>query len=285
MSPMRIIILVLALVAAGGAALLVSRMSQPQVVTETVTRDNTIVETEQVSEIKVLTAKRDFVIGEQIRADDLQWSVWPEKGVVEGQFTEAGVPGAIEEVAGAVVKMPIYKLEPILPQRIVKRGEAGLLPVLMAKDMRAVSVGITPESASGGFILPNDRVDLILTYDQVPTPTNGLRASRTVSQTILQNVRVLAIDQSYAVAAQEGAPEESTRIGQTATLEVTPAEAELVALSQSKGELSLSLRPLDETAVASPRKPRLEINGGDDGGGAVMVIRNSETTLMSMGGN
>lgn len=285
MSPMRIIILVLALVAAGGAALLVSRMSQPQVVTETVTRDNTIVETEQVSEIKVLTAKRDFAIGEQIQADDLQWSVWPEKGVVEGQFTEAGTPGAIEEVAGAVVKMPIYKLEPILPQRIVKRGEAGLLPVLMAKDMRAVSVGITPESASGGFILPNDRVDLILTYDQVPTPTNGLRASRTVSQTILQNVRVLAIDQSYSVVAQEGAPEESTRIGQTATLEVTPAEAELVALSQSKGELSLSLRPLDETAVTSPRKPRLEINGGDDGGGAVVIIRNSEATLTAMGGN
>ena len=173
MSPMRIIILLLALVAAGGAALLVTRMSQPQVVTETVTRDNTIVEKEQVSEIKVLTAKRDFNIGERIKAEDLEWSVWPEKGVVEGQFLETKAPGAIEEVAGAVVKMPIYKLEPVMPQRIVKRGEAGLLPVLMAADMRAVSVGITPESASGGFILPNDRVDLILTFEERPTPTNG----------------------------------------------------------------------------------------------------------------
>ena len=283
MSPMRIIILLLALVAAGGAALLVTRMSQPQVVTETVTRDNTIVEKEQVSEIKVLTAKRDFNIGERIKAEDLEWSVWPEKGVVEGQFLETKAPGAIEEVAGAVVKMPIYKLEPVMPQRIVKRGEAGLLPVLMAADMRAVSVGITPESASGGFILPNDRVDLILTFEERPTPTNGLRAERTVSYTILQNVRVLAIDQAYAPAA--GETEESTRIGQTATLEVTPKEAELVALSQTKGDLTLSLRPLDEMAVTAPRDPRLGLNGGDEEGGAVTIIRNSEATLTAMGGN
>ena len=281
MSPIRIIILLLALVAAGGAALLVSRMSQPQVVTETLTRDNTIVQTEQVSEIKVLTAKRDFAIGEQIKAEDLQWAVWPEKGVVEGQFTETGAPNAIEEIAGAVVKMPIYKAEPLMPQRIVKRGEAGLLPVLMGADMRAVSVGISPESASGGFILPNDRVDLILTYEQKPTATNGLTDERTVSKIILQNVRVLAIDQAYA----PGAPEESTRIGRTATLEVTPAEAELVALSQSKGQLSLALRPLSEEAVSAPRTPRLELNGGDEAGSAVMIIRNSRPTLTAMGSN
>ena len=281
MSPIRIIILLLALVAAGGAALLVSRMSQPQVVTETVTRDNTIVETKQVSEIKVLTAKRDLTIGEHIKADDLQWSVWPELGVAEGQYTDTAAPGAIEELTGAVVKMPIYKLEPVMPQRIVKPGEAGLLPVLMGEDMRAVSVGISPESASGGFILPNDRVDLILTYEQTPSPTNGLAVARTVSMTILQNVRVLAIDQTYAL----GEPDESTRIGQTATLEVLPSEAELVALSQSKGELSLALRPLNDLAVSSPRKPRLELNGGDEGGGAVMIIRNSQPTLTAMGSN
>ncbi|MFN3609650.1 MAG: Flp pilus assembly protein CpaB [Hyphomonas sp.] len=281
MSPIRIIILLLALVAAGGAALLVSRMSQPQVVTETVTRDNNIIERQQVSEIKVLTAKRDLTIGEQIKAEDLQWSVWPELGVVEGQYTETAAPGAVEELTGAVVKMPIYKLEPVMPQRVVKRGEAGLLPVLMGEDMRAVSIEISPETASGGFILPNDRVDLILTYEQSPTPTNGLSASRTIATTVLQNVRVLAIDQAYA----PGAPEESTRIGRTATLEVMPSEAELVALSQSKGQLSLSLRPLNELAVSSPRKPRLELNGGDDEGSAVMIIRNSQPTLTAMGSN
>ncbi|MFN4183927.1 MAG: Flp pilus assembly protein CpaB [Hyphomonas sp.] len=281
MSPIRIIILLLALVAAGGAALLVSRMSQPQIVTETVTRDLTVVQTEQVSEIKVLITSRDLAIGDQIKADDLKWSVWPEKGVVEGQFIETAAPGAIEEITGATVKLPIYKSEPIMPQRIVKRGEAGLLPLLMSADMRAVSVEISPESASGGFILPNDRVDLILTYELTPTATNGLRDSRTVSQTILQNVRVLAIDQTYAPTTAE----ETARLGNTATLEVTPSEAELVALSQRKGRLTLALRPLDEMAISAPRKPRLGLNSGDDEGSAVMIIRNSQPTLTAMGGN
>ena len=136
------------------------------------------------------------------------------------------------------------------------------------------------------------------TPEQYPLSTNALTTAcnqktsrepvvsydqRTVSQTILQNVRVLAIDQAYAPAV--GETEESTRIGQTATLEVTPEEAELVALSQSKGDLSLALRPLDEMAVAAARKPRLGLNGGDEGAGAVMIIRNSEPTLTAMGGN
>ena len=83
MSPMRIIILLLALVAAGGAALLVSRMS-PEVVTEAVTRTETFVQQREVSEVKVLTVTRDLGIGQQIRAEDLKWAVWPESGVVEG---------------------------------------------------------------------------------------------------------------------------------------------------------------------------------------------------------
>lgn len=278
MSPMRIIILVLALVAAGGAALLVSRMSAPQIVTETVTQEKTVVETRQVSEIKVLTVRRDLPVGAEILAEDLQWSLWPELGVIEGQYTEAAFPNAIEEVTGAVVKLPVFRNEPVMPQRIVRRGEAGLLPVLMASDMRAVSVEISPESASGGFILPNDRVDLILTYG-VPAPGGE---SQSVSRTILQNVRVLAIDQAYAGAVAG----EATRVGNTATLEVTPREAELIALTQTKGRLTLALRPLDEMAIAAPRNPHLGLNGGDDDGGrSVMVIRNSEARLMALGGN
>ena len=279
MSPMRIIILLLALVAAGGAALLVSRMSQPQVVTETVTRDKTIVEQQEVSQIRVLTSVRDLTIGEQIKAEDLQWSLWPEKGVVEGQFTEAAQPTAIDDLAGAVVKMPIYKSEPVLPQRIVKRGEAGLLPVLMEPDMRAVAVQVTPETASGGFILPNDRVDLIMTYSVQTMSANGPSEQRTIAKTVLQNVRVLAIDQSYTTDA----PERANMIGRTATLEVTPREAELIALTQNQGSLTLVLRPLDENAVASARNPRFELNGGEQR--AVKLVRNSEPSLLALGGN
>lgn len=282
MSPMRIIILLLALVAAGGAALLVTRMSQPQIITETLTATETLIQPREVSEIKVLTARRDFNIGEEVTADDLRWSVWPESGVAEGQFTEKATPDAMDQVAGAIVRMPIYANEPIMPQRLVKRGEAGLLPVLMEPGMRAVSVEISAESASGGFILPNDRVDLILTYDQRADASNGLVSDRKVATTVLQNVRVLAIDQSFTTLTEEG---ESARIGHTATLELTPQEAELVSLSRRMGTMDLALRPLDEETVQSPRSPRYEVMEGG-GGAGITIIRNSQPmAAAALGGN
>lgn len=282
MSPMRIIILLLALVAAGGAALLVSRMS-PEVVTEAVTRTETFVQQREVSEVKVLTVTRDLGIGQQIRAEDLKWAVWPESGVVEGQFTETATPNAIEEVTGALVRMPIFANEPVQPKRLVKRGESGLLPVLMDPGMRAVAIQISAETASGGFILPNDRVDLILTYEQENQQIDGRGGSRTISTTILQNVRILAIDQAYSTNPET---DPASRIGNTATLEVTPAEAELVAMSQERGRLFLALRPLDEDALAAERRPRYEVmTGRGNGNTGVTIIRNSKPAPAPMGGN
>lgn len=282
MSPMRIIILLVALVAAGGAALLVSRMS-PEIVTEAVTRTETLVQQREVSEVKVLTVTRDLGVGQMVSVDDLKWSVWPESGVVEGQFTETATPNAMEEVAGALVRMPIFANEPVQPKRLVKRGESGLLPALMDPGMRAVAIQISAETASGGFILPNDRVDLILTYEQQNEQPDGRGASRTISTTILQNVRILAIDQAFATNPEVDA---ATRIGNTATLEVTPAEAELVALSQERGRLFLALRPLDEETVAADRRPRYEVMTGRGGGSSgVTIIRNSKPAPAAMGGN
>lgn len=282
MSPMRIIILLLALVAAGGAALLVSRMS-PEVVTEAVTRTETLIQQREVSEVRVLTVTRDLGIGQQVQAEDLKWSVWPESGLAEGQLTEKGAPNAIEEVTGALVRMPIFANEPVQPKRLVKRGESGLLPALMDPGMRAVAIRISTETASGGFILPNDRVDLILTYELQNDQPDGRGGNRMVSSTILQNVRVLAIDQTYTTNPEV---EPATRIGNTATLEVTPSEAELVAMSQERGRLFLALRPLDEVTIAADRRPRYEVmTGRGDGNPGVTIIRNSKPAPAAMGGN
>lgn len=281
MSPVRIVILLLALLAAGGAALLVARMSTPQVVTQTVTQQETVVQTREVSEVKVLTAVRDMQIGEMVRAEDLRWSDWPKASIQHAHFTAELAPDAIEDLAGAVVRMPIYAQEPVLPQRIVKRGEAGLLPVLMEPDMRAIAIEISPESATGGFVLPNDRVDLILTFEQQASAATGIVSDRMVSQTMLKNVRVLAIDQTYATNP-EGT---STRVGSTATLELTPTEVELVTLARRIGRLSLSLRPLTEDAVRSPREPRFDLMSGDGGARGITIIRNSKPVAAGVGGN
>ncbi|MFN7054406.1 Flp pilus assembly protein CpaB [Hyphomonas sp.] len=281
MSPVRIIILLLALVAAGGAALIVSRMGGTEVVTETITQTQTMIQNREVSQTKVLTAVRDMPIGQRVTSDDLRWTDWPERSVLPSHFTRAASPEAIDELAGSVVRMPIYTGEPILAARIVKRGEAGLLPVLIEPDMRAVAIQISPETATGGFVLPNDRVDLVLTFEQKASPATGLIEDRIVSQTILKNVRVLAIDQAIQ-AAEEGSP---TRIGNTATIEVTPAEVEMIALSRRVGQLSLSLRPLSEDAVRAAREPRFDLMNGDGGARGITIIRNSKPVAAGVGGN
>ncbi len=281
MSPMRIIILLLALAAAGGAAFLVLQLSKPQILTETVTRDQVVIQEKEVSEVNVLTVTRNFAIGETIKAEDLIWSPWPKANLVEGFYVQATVPASIETLTGAVVKAALYKGEPLLPQKVVIKGEQGLLAAMMDPEMRAVSVQISAESASGGFILPNDRVDLILTYDQNADTERGI-PERTIATTIIKNVRILAIDQNFATNA-EG---ETARLGSTATIEVSPKEAELVAMAMRRGEVSLALRPLDQMVSGTARHPRTELLDGSDGAGAgITIIRNGQPSPAGVGGN
>ncbi len=281
MSPMRIIILLLALAAAGGAAFLVLQLSKPQIQTQTVTRDQLVIQEKEVSEVDVLTVTRDFAIGETIKAEDLLWSPWPKANVVEGYYVQTTAPASIETLTGAVVKAALYKGEPLLPQKIVIKGDQGLLASMMDPEMRAVSVEISAESASGGFILPNDRVDLILTYDQSADAQRGI-PERTVATTIIKNVRILAIDQNFATNA-EG---ETARLGSTATIEVSPKEAELVAMAMRRGEVSLALRPLDQMVSGTDRNPRTELLDGSDGAGAgITIIRNGQPSPAGVGGN
>ncbi|MFN4225390.1 MAG: Flp pilus assembly protein CpaB [Hyphomonas sp.] len=280
MSPMRIIILLLALASAGGAAFLVLQLSKPQVVTQTVTQSETLVQEKEVSEVQVLTVSRDFAVGETIKSEDLKWSPWPKANLVEGYYVYTVVPASIEELNGALVKTPLYKGEPLLPQKIVMKGQQGILAAMMNPEMRAVSVEISAESASGGFILPNDRVDLILTYDQKAQPERGV-AERTMAKTIIQNVRVLAIDQNYETAV-EGEP---TRVGSTATIEVTPREAELVAMAQRLGQVTLSLRPLDTFVSGTDRNPRTEMLEETAGSSGITIFRNGQAVPAGVGGN
>ncbi len=282
MSPMRIIILLLALAAAGGAAFLVMQLSQPQVRTEIVSKDKLVVEELEVSKVNVLTVTRDIAVGETIKADDLQWSPWPEANVVTGYYLESAAPTSVETLTGAVIKAALFKGEPVLPQKVAIKGEQGLLAAMMEPDMRAISVEISAESASGGFILPNDRVDLILTYDQKGDPERGI-IERTVATTIVQNVRVLAIDQNFSTEA-EG---ETARLGSTATLEVSPREAELLVMGQRLGEVSLSLRPLDNKISGTQRDPRTELLDEDGGaaGAGITIIRNGQPAPAGVGGN
>ncbi|MEZ6010622.1 MAG: Flp pilus assembly protein CpaB [Hyphomonas sp.] len=273
MSPMRLIILIGAAAAAVAAAFLVRGISQPRTVMQTVTQQQTLVQTTEVSETHVLVAKHDLLVGELLSPDDFEWAAWPKKNVVDGYKTEEDDPEAINELTGSVVRIAIYADEPILPQKLVMKGETGFMAALLSPGMRAISVEISTESASGGFILPDDRVDVILTYDaQVATADAVL--DRPVTETILQNVRVLAIDQVFA----QGESESASQIGNTATLEVGPAEAELIAHAQRLGTISLSLRPWSDAADTGSRGARTDLLRGGSTGNGITIYRNGQAT-------
>jgi len=274
MSPMRLIILVGAAAAAIAAAFLVRGLAQPRTVTQTVTEQQTLLQTKEVSETQVLVAKHDLVVGELLSPDDFQWAPWPENNVVTGYQTEADNPDAISELSGSVVRIAIYGEEPILPQKLVMKGETGFMAALLAPGMRAISVEISTESASGGFILPDDRVDVILTYQAQVAMAEAV-IDLPVTETILKNARVLAFDQVFA----QGDSESASQIGNTATLEVLPEEAELIAHAQRLGTISLSLRPWSDARDTGSRGARTDLlQGGNSPGNGITIYRNGQAS-------
>jgi pilus assembly protein CpaB len=173
-----------------------------------------------------------------VSAQDLQWQAWPAATTGGSYITKNDKPNAIEELSGAITRAPFTAGEPIREAKLIKAmGAAGFMAAILPPGMRAVSTEISPETGAGGFILPNDRVDVILS--RKPTNADSRSASVPTSQTILVNVRVLAVDQT--VEEKDG---QRVVVGKTATLELSPGQAETLSRSRQMGTLSLALRSL-----------------------------------------
>ena len=273
MSPMRIIILAVAAVAAVLAALLVRNATSNTPTEQVETQVERIVEVE-VSEQKVLVARSDLRVGTLLTPEDFEWADWPERTVNPNYFTEETDPDAMERLTGSVVRTALFEDEPLMPQKIVQKGETGFMAALLRPGWRAISVEISPESASAGFILPDDRVDVILTQI-VEVDTGSSKDDFTYTQTILQNVRILAIDQTFTTV--DGMP---TITGSTATMELTPDQAERMATAQRSGALSLTLRSVaDADFNNGDTVAEGEILGTLNGGGSsVTVYRRGNAT-------
>lgn len=165
--------------------------------------------------------------------------------------TALATGGAKADYIGAVVREPILAGEPIVARKIVRAGDSGFMAAYLEPGMRAMAIRVTVETAAGGFILPGDRADVLLTR-QVKTPAGSASGEDTkfVSATVMQNVKVLAIDQ-----ATRAADDAQAVVGATATLEISGRDAEVLALAKSEGELSLVLRSYADTAGPSGRTP------------------------------
>ncbi|MEM5518794.1 Flp pilus assembly protein CpaB [Henriciella sp. AS95] len=270
MSPIRLIILLVAAGAAIGAALLVRGMSGGEApVTES--GDPVVIEKEvEVSSTKVLVARTDMRVGSLLTPDDFEWSDWPEKALNAGYFTQDANPDAIEELSGSVARIALLPGEPILGSKIVKKGETGFMAALLEPGLRAIAVEISPETASAGFILPDDKVDVILTYEVEVVTAQGVKDT-TITKTVIENARVLAIDQMFG--EMDGAP---ALTGSTATLALEPQQAEVLAHASRLGAISLALRSVadsDENEGRATANTSL-LTGSDSGDGGVKVFKN-----------
>ncbi len=163
--------------------------------------------------------------------------------------TDMATGGAKADYFGSVVREPILAGEPIVARKIVRAGDSGYLAAYLEPGMRAMAIKVSVETAAGGFILPGDRVDVLLTQQTTLSNLDGAsQASKFRSSMVMQNVKVLAIDQT----TRAGEDEQSV-VGATATLELRPSDSEALALAKSEGELSLVLRSYADTAGPSGR--------------------------------
>jgi len=233
--------------------------------------------------VRVLVAKHDLMPGDKLTTGDFAWQAWPEDALNPAFITDGqtggpapakapatvkietaaanvaadkahdimiGEGGPAAKMVDAVVHTPILQGEPITDRKVVHAGSAGVLAATLDPGMRAMAVPLSAESAAGGFILPGDHVDVVQSR-QMDGGAGG--AKKFASGAVLRNVKVLAIDQNTK-------SDKAASIGATATLEVSPAQAELLALSKSEGELTLILRSYADmsggaTAAAGPQLP------------------------------
>jgi len=280
MKPARIIVICVAAVAAIGLALVVRAMGSPS---NSPTAVATAAAVPARPMAKVLVAAKDLQPGQRLKESDLAWKDWPVDEVNPAFITDGTTPlpavepaegaapaarpegavasvtraatnlttgGAKADYVGSVVREPILAGEPIVSRKIVRAGDSGYMAAYLEPGMRAMAIRVTVETAAGGFILPGDRVDVLLTRETNLSNMGAQEGDRSkfASSTVMQNIKVLAIDQSTRAGDDEQAV-----VGATATLEVGPRDAEALALAKSEGELSLVLRSYADTGGPSGR--------------------------------
>jgi pilus assembly protein CpaB len=245
MGPRRIVVLLIAVLAAGGTAMYARSWIEGQ---QTV---GAVAAPAPVQKHEVLVANLDLAAGTFVKPQHLRWQEWPTDEV-PASYVLRGARNR-DEMIGAVVRRGIAVGEPITDGAVVKPGDRGFLAAVLSPGMRAISVPITPTSANSGLIFPGDRIDLILT--QTLLPTEGEGSARRVSETVLRNIRIIAMGVETGDDAKAGKNNEKAR---TATFEVTPGQAETVALLTELGKLSLSLRSLAVDGEAESTVPIAE---------------------------
>jgi pilus assembly protein CpaB len=263
----RIIVLIVALGAGGAAAYLAMNMINNQPETPQAPVQATVTPPPQptIPTDEILVAAQDIQLGATIEPNVLAWRQWPLDAVNAAYIRRSEAPDMVAALVGTVARNAFFAGEPVTEDKLATT-DGGLLAAMLPAGMRAAAIAITTDTGAGGFILPNDRVDVIMTRR-----VEDAAGERFVTETILQNIRVLAIDQ--AIAERNG---EQVVVGRTATLELTPQQAEIITVAQQMSDrLALALRSLaDAQQVIPVEADALHLITGDRRNDAVTVVRN-----------
>ncbi len=257
MKAARLAIMGVALAAGGGAGFMALNLFGRNSAPETVE-----IAAPQIASAEVLVAAKDMPPGTSLKEGALSWQKWPADSAGAGFILRSDKPDAMEEFNDAITRSAFFQGEPIREGKLV-RSDRGYMSAILPAGQRAVATTISTETSAGGFILPNDRVDVIMTRRQ-----KGDEGEEFVTETILENIRVLAIDQT--IEEKDG---EQVVVGETATLQLAPRQAEVLTVAQQMADrLTLTLRSIqdsksEETSAAE------HLLGGVRGKGSVRTIK------------
>jgi pilus assembly protein CpaB len=252
MNRARIVVLTIA-IGAGGVAAFLASGSDTRPPTEPVA---------QLQTVDVLVAKSDIALGQTLLADDMIWQIWPAATASSTFIRRNERPDATTQIAGSIARSPFIAGEPIREPKLIKANGSGFMAAILPQGMRAISTEISPETGAGGFILPNDRVDVVLTRREKNPDAKGL-GDIVVPEIILTNVRVLAIDQ--APKEKEG---QNAVVGKTVTLELKPEQVPILAGARQAGVLSLALR-----SIADANQAEIALDDRSRRLGSINVVR------------
>src|SRR3954471_12282630 len=247
MNTARIVVLTIA-VGAGGIAAYLASGSDNKPPPEPVA---------QLQTVDVLVAKSDIGLGQTVTPEDMLWQTWPASSASNTFIRRNERPEATTQIAGSIARSPFVAGEPIREPKLVKGNGSGFMAAILPAGMRAISTEIAPETGAGGFILPNDRVDVILSKREKNVGSSG-GPDIINSEVILPNVRVLAIDQ--APKEKDG---QNAVVGKTVTLELRPEQAETLARARQTGTLALALRSIADVNMVENQSEDSSLKRGE----------------------
>lgn len=238
------------------------------------------------NKVEIIVAAKNLAMGKELAEGDLKWQLWPQDAVFAGAIVRQEKQTVAEAASGRMLQA-LSAGQPLHPNMISGAGKGNFLAVSLKEGMRAIAISVKAQTMAGGFVGPGDRVDVIVTYKikvrDKDNPAVQSMIDQYATETVLENVRVLAADQK---AIRE---EDKAKVARTVTLEVSAAEAEKLALAQEMGDLKLSLRGIGDdeqvrqenitTDVEMSRvlKDLAKVQGANGGNSGIVRVYNGQT--------